>query len=86
MPSRYAIAILINKLILPRLEVLNLTTEDLARLSFIDHDRLIDFISTKSDITLHEFLKILTALQINPHFVAKEDDDLDYSDNTISFN
>lgn len=84
--ANYAIQIIKVKLVIPRMAELDLSQSKLSKASGISQQQISDWLSGKSDITLSKFIKILTALQINIQFIHKEDDNNNYSQNTIHFN
>jgi transcriptional regulator with XRE-family HTH domain len=83
--ANYAIQVIKVKLIMPRMSELDLNQSKLAKLSGVSQQQISDWLSGKSDITLNKFIRILTALEINPHFIPKEVDKTNYK-NRINFN
>lgn len=84
--ANYAIQIIKIKLVMPRMAELDFNQSKLAKVSGVSQQQISDWLSGKSDLTLSKFIKILTALEINILFVPKEDDNTDYSQNTIHLN
>jgi len=70
--------IIIAKLILPRMDELGMTAYKLAKVSGVSKTTIGRWFAGTQNIKLISFLQILGALQINPHFVTKEGDDLEY--------
>lgn len=83
--SQTAIQIIIAKMILPRMQEKQISVYALAKLTGISRATLGRWLKGTNEITLSKFIDILTALEINPHFVTKEGDDLEYN-NRINFN
>lgn len=77
--ANLAIKIIIQKLIIPRMEERGVKVADLSRTTGISKQSLGRFINMTQDITLSKFIQILTALEINPQFIPTEFDNKEYT-------
>ena len=83
--SKDAITIMQTKMIIPRMNERGISQYRLAQLTGLAESTLSRWFSGKIGLSLENFLKVLTALEINIHLVPKEADPIKYK-NRIFFN
>lgn len=76
---------LMIKMCQDRMKDLEISQYRLAKESGVPRSTLSEWFSGKRSLNLRNFIAVLIVLKMNPQFVAKEDDDIDYP-NRVHFN